>query len=101
MKAFHGISASCCALGLIVAPAPAMADDVSEEMVRFEPDAAPKPRPKLRPGKHLEEPPVYGVYYDRREPSFYTGFAPRSQDPDRVHLQIGRGNQLRITAVLS
>jgi hypothetical protein len=61
----------------------------------------PKPQVKPKPGKHLEEPPVYGVYYDRREPSFYTGFAPRSQDPDRVHLQIGRGNQLRITTVLS
>ena len=22
--------------------------------------------------------PPYGLYYDRREPSFYTGFAPRT-----------------------
>lgn len=41
----------------------------------------------------------YGVYYDRREPSFYTGFAPRTPDPRRLHLHVGRGNQLRVTAV--
>lgn len=48
----------------------------------------------------LEEPPQYGIYYDRYEPTFYTGFAPRIQDPHRLHLEIGRGNQLRVTAVL-
>jgi hypothetical protein len=45
--------------------------------------------------------PPYGIYYDRREPSFYTGFAPRTPDPARLHLHVGRGNQLRVTAVLS
>ena len=45
--------------------------------------------------------PPYGIYYDRREPSFYTGFAPRTLDPARLHLHVGRGNQLRVTAVLS
>jgi hypothetical protein len=49
----------------------------------------------------LEEPPEYGSFYDRYEPSFYTGFAPRSTDPRRLHLHIGRGNQLRVTVVLS
>lgn len=43
----------------------------------------------------------YGIYYDRREPSFYTGFAPRTPDPRRLHLHVGRGNQLRATAVLA
>ncbi len=43
----------------------------------------------------------FGVYYDRREPSFYTGFAPRTPDPSHLHLHIGRGNQLRVTAVLA
>src|SRR5215470_13041035 len=47
------------------------------------------------------EQPLWGVYYDRREPSFYTGFAPRTLDPARIHLQVGRGNQLRVTVVLS
>jgi len=42
-----------------------------------------------------------GVYYDRYEPTFYTGFAPRAQDPKRLHLHVGRGNQLRMTLVLS
>ena len=88
----------CIALGLAFAmTGPAQADEPGAGMVTLTPEPPAKPTP----GKHLEEPPVYGVYYDRREPSFYTGFAPRSQDPDRVHLQIGRGNQLRITAVLS
>jgi hypothetical protein len=49
----------------------------------------------------LEEPPRYGLYYDRPEPSFYTGFAPRTVDPRRLHLHLGRGNQLRVTVVLA
>src|SRR5262245_39292007 len=49
----------------------------------------------------LEEPPRYGMYYQRYEPSFYTGFAPRTLDPRRVHLHLGRGNQLRVTVVLA
>jgi len=49
----------------------------------------------------LEEPPRFGMYYDRYEPAFYTGFAPRADDPQRVHLHLGRGNQLRVTVVLS
>lgn len=49
----------------------------------------------------LEEPPQYGVYFEGAEPAFYTGFAPRCQDPKRIHLHVGRGNQLRVTVVLS
>jgi hypothetical protein len=52
------------------------------------------------PAGLLEEPPRYGVYYDRYEPAFYTGFAPRAHDPRRVQLHLGRGNQLRVTVVL-
>jgi len=43
----------------------------------------------------------YGIFYDRYEPSFYTGFGPRSNEPERLHLHVGRGNQLRMTLVLS
>src|SRR5262245_32717207 len=49
----------------------------------------------------LQEPPLFGVYYDRYEPAFYTGFAPRAYDPRRIHLHLGRGNQLRVTVVLA
>jgi len=49
----------------------------------------------------IEEPPRFGMYYDRYEPAFYTGFAPRSNDPRRIHLHLGRGNQLRVTVVLA
>lgn len=42
-----------------------------------------------------------GIYFYRLEPSFYTGFAPRTQDPKRVTTNLGRGNQLRATVVLS
>ena len=49
----------------------------------------------------LEEPPQYGVYFNKAEPAFYTGFALRCQDPNRIHLHVGRGNQLRVTVVLS
>ncbi len=41
------------------------------------------------------------TYYQKYEPAFYTGFAPRSRDPKRLHLHVGRGNQLRATLVLS
>lgn len=58
----------------------------------------PPPRARVRT---LEQPPEFGVYYDRWEPTFYTGFAPRTLDPARLHLHVGRGNQLRATAVLS
>ena len=44
---------------------------------------------------------TFGLYYDRRDPSFYTGFAPRTPDPSHLHLHIGRGNQLRVTAALA
>jgi len=44
--------------------------------------------------------PPPGVYFGWYEPSFYTGFAPRTQDPDRVHIELARGNQVRVTVVL-
>ena len=45
------------------------------------------------------EPPP-GVYFHWYEPSFYTGFAPRIQDPQGLHIRLSRGNQVRVTAVL-
>jgi len=45
------------------------------------------------------EPPP-GVYFKWYEPSFYTGFAPRTQDPSRIHLVLSRGSQQRLTVVL-
>ena len=44
--------------------------------------------------------PAPGVYFHWYEPSFYTGFAPRTQDPGRVHIELARGNQVRVTVVL-
>ncbi len=63
--------------------------------------APPLPGDRAEKGLMVEDPPRYGVFYDEREPSFYTGFVPRTQDPDRLHIHLGRGNQLRVTAVLS
>lgn len=63
----------------------------------FEPEPVSRPRAQ----RLLEEAPVYGQYYDRYEPTIYTGFAPRALDPKRLHLHVGRGNQLRATLVLS
>jgi hypothetical protein len=45
------------------------------------------------------EPPP-GIYFHWYEPSFYTGFAPATQDPTRVHIELSRGNQVRFTMVL-
>jgi hypothetical protein len=44
--------------------------------------------------------PPQGIYFHWYEPSFYTGFAPGSQDPSRVHIELSRGNQVRFTLVL-
>ena len=44
--------------------------------------------------------PPQGVYFYWYEPSFYAGFAPRTQDPQRVHIRLSRGNQVRATVVL-
>ncbi|MBC7740579.1 MAG: hypothetical protein H7061_00175, partial [Bdellovibrionaceae bacterium] len=33
-------------------------------------------------------------------PSFYTGFAPRVEDPNKIHFHLSRGNQLRLTTPL-
>jgi hypothetical protein len=42
----------------------------------------------------------YGVFFNNYEPNFYTGFAPRVQDRQRVTFYIGRGNQVRVRLVL-
>jgi hypothetical protein len=70
-----------CALWVAMPPRTLLAGDAAERM--------------------LEEPPNFGMYYDRYEPAFYTGFAPRTDDPQRIHLHLGRGNQLRVTVVLA
>jgi hypothetical protein len=44
--------------------------------------------------------PAPGVYFHWYEPSFYAGFAPRTQDPDRLHIELSRGNQVRVTVLL-
>ena len=79
-------------LALALVSTPARADEVAPE---------PEPAPKKRAARVLEQAPEFGTYYDDCEPTFYTGFAPRPVDPRRVHLHVGRGNQLRITVVLS
>lgn len=67
-------------------------------------DAGPDPAESL-PSVDASGPgrsgPGFGLFYQRYEPTFYTGFAPRALEPERVHLHIGRGNQLRATLVLS
>src|SRR5215813_13646666 len=55
----------------------------------------------VRSAGTLQEAPQFGVYYDRYEPAFYTGFAPRTDDPQRLHMHLGRGNQLRVTVVIA
>ncbi len=39
-------------------------------------------------------------FYERYPASFYTGFAPRIEEPRRIHFRAGRGNQVRLTAIL-
>ena len=43
----------------------------------------------------------FGIPFVERYPaSFYTGFAPRVEEPQRLHFRAGRGNQVRLTAIL-
>ncbi len=43
----------------------------------------------------------YGIpFYKHYPASFYTGFAPRVEEPKRIHFRAGRGNQVRLTAIL-
>ena len=43
----------------------------------------------------------YGVpFYTHYPASFYTGFAPRVEQPNRIHFRASRGNQVRLTAIL-
>ena len=44
--------------------------------------------------------PAPGIYFYWYEPSFYAGFAPRTQDGSTVHIELSRGNQVRMTMVL-
>jgi hypothetical protein len=44
--------------------------------------------------------PPQGIYFHWYAPSFYTGFAPTTQDPARAHIELSRGNQVRFTMVL-
>jgi hypothetical protein len=44
--------------------------------------------------------PPQGVSFYWYEPSFYSGFAPRTQDSTRTHILLSRGNQMRVTLVL-
>jgi len=62
---------------------------------------AAEPLKKQTQGRNDTEVQTQGVFYYRIEPSFYTGFAPRCQDPNRIHIHLGRGNQVRVTLVLS
>jgi hypothetical protein len=80
-------------LGAAFAPALALADGG---------DAEPEPSQAL-PSVDAAGPaaPAFGLFYERYEPTFYAGYAPRMTDPERIHLHVGRGNQLRATAVLS
>ncbi|MDJ0951695.1 MAG: hypothetical protein QNJ94_22520 [Alphaproteobacteria bacterium] len=81
------------ALALALPPVAARAADQPAKPAE---EAAPAQRAAVS----ADQTPM-GLYYERYEPTFYTGFAPRALDPKRIHLHIGRGNQLRATVVLS
>ena len=48
-----------------------------------------------------ENPAPYGLLFNQYDPNFYTGFAPREQDRERISIFLGRGNQVRLRIVLS
>lgn len=74
-------------------------------------ETSPKPieRPAVKLTAMSVAQPVNGaqslseieIGYSRYEPAFYTGFAPRIEEAERLHVRLGRGNQVRMTAVLA
>ena len=48
-----------------------------------------------------ENPAPYGLLFNQYDPNFYTGFAPRVQEKERITIFLGRGNQVRLRMVLS
>jgi hypothetical protein len=46
------------------------------------------------------DPAPYGIFFNDYDPNFYTGFAPRVQEPDRIKVHLARGNQLRLRMVV-
>lgn len=42
----------------------------------------------------------HGVFFNNYDPNFYTGFAPRVQEKERIKIHLGRGNQVRVRMVL-
>jgi len=43
----------------------------------------------------------YGIFFNTYDANFYTGFAPRVQEKERISIHVARGNQVRIRLVLS
>lgn len=43
----------------------------------------------------------YGIFFNHYDPNFYTGFAPRVQEKERISIHVARGNQVRVRMVLS
>ena len=43
----------------------------------------------------------FGIFFNNYDPNFYTGFAPRVQEKERIKIHLARGNQVRIRMVLS
>ena len=41
--------------------------------------------------------PKMGVAFNEVHPSFYTGFAPKQENPNRIEFRVARGNQARVT----
>ncbi|MGH1468237.1 MAG: hypothetical protein ACRBBP_05065 [Bdellovibrionales bacterium] len=57
--------------------------------------------------EYNEKLPVWGTSWDAGSnsisgyyPTFYTGFAPRQQAPNRIHIRLSRGNQTRVSIIL-
>jgi hypothetical protein len=48
-----------------------------------------------------QNPEPSGVLFNKYDPNFYTGFAPRVQKKENVTIHLGRGNQVRIRMVLT
>ncbi|MCC6642875.1 MAG: hypothetical protein IT386_17065, partial [Deltaproteobacteria bacterium] len=80
-------------LGVALVPAAGLADGDDEAA-----DSSPVLPPVDAAGPAA---PSFGLFYERFEPTFYAGYAPRMPDPERIHLHVGRGNQLRVTVALS
>lgn len=89
------------ALFLAFPPSVPAAQRLVESPASVRPAAGAPAAPVSLTGVDATPAEIQGIFFNRLDPQFYTGFAPRTQNPKYVYTFLGRGNQLRVTMTLN